>query len=62
MSTDENPAIEDIPASRATEQLDAPLTWADIEVAEQPVIHRAPAVDSRYLEEKFLLGTPGDRA
>ncbi|MBY4573645.1 hypothetical protein ACN94_08615 [Gordonia paraffinivorans] len=62
VSTGENQAIEDIPASRATEQLDAPLTWADIEVAEQPVIHRAPAVDSRYLEEKFLLGTPGDRA
>ena len=55
--------------ARASDSLDAPLTWADIETSDRPAAHYVSApeadsskVDPRYLSETLLLGNPGDRA
>ncbi|MEO9329834.1 PPE domain-containing protein [Gordonia aurantiaca] len=66
VSVESGAAVDDIPESRATEHLDGPVSWADVEAADKPVVHHvsdsAPrTVDPRYLEERFLLGNPGDR-
>ncbi|GAB85225.1 PPE domain-containing protein [Gordonia rubripertincta] len=55
--------------ARASDSLDTPLTWADIETSDRPAAHYVSAsdaesskVDPRYLSETLLLGNPGDRS
>ncbi|SDU84748.1 PPE domain-containing protein [Gordonia westfalica] len=69
VSVDAGASDPDEGLARASDSLDAPLTWADIETSDRPAAHYVSApdaesakVDPRYLSETLLLGNPGDRA
>ncbi|ATD71897.1 MULTISPECIES: PPE domain-containing protein [Gordonia] len=69
VSVDSESSDPDDGLARASDGLDAPLTWADVETSDHPAAHyvSAPAsesskVDPRYLAETLFLGDHGDRA